>query len=135
MADDSKVIVPDTLPKGFASVEPHINEEQYKFTVYLSNGNYYTVTNNARKPVELFERLFCAADAEKAVPRRQIASLQGATERFFYVFPEAVIQFTQDTLESIEGGWPEEAWEEEGEEEEEEDDDRPRGKRKPKKRW
>lgn len=134
---DEKSMVPDSLPAGFASVKPSVNEEAYKYTIYLKDGNYYAITSAAKMPVEVFERMFCDRGKTGAIPRHQIVSLESEAELFFYVFPECILQISPNTLESIEAGWPPdnaEYLEEEEDDEEEEEEHRP-SRRKPRKPW
>jgi hypothetical protein len=125
MADKNEAIVPDALPEGFEI------KESNKYTIYLRNGNMYTVTSEARSPKELVEWIFSTK-----VDSTSFETKDG-TVTYFH-FPEASVAICPAEVTSVEAGWlpeyEEELEEPEEEDYDEDDNDSPRRK-KPKKPW
>lgn len=134
-------VVPDRLPDGFPSVDPHVNEKSYRYTITLRNSNYYAVTSDAKSAKELFSRFCIVPGSEEAkkslLDFTAVESPSGVT--MYVHFPEATIGIGPDKdtmLEAVAAGWPPEDEEDylDEEEEDDEEDDLPRRK-KPKKPW
>jgi len=136
---EGATIVPDTLPDGFPSVKPHVNEKAYRYTLTLRNGNYYPVTSDAKSVKELFSRIITPPGTDDAVKKTLldytiVSSSDG--EMQYLHFPEATIGIGtgEQSIEAIVADWPPEEEELDEEEDDEEEDDLPRRK-KPKKPW
>jgi hypothetical protein len=136
-------IVPDTLPEGFPSVKPHVNEKSYRYTITLRNGNYYPITSDARSVKELFSRIFTPPGTDDTIQKSLLDATTVNSEHgntLFLHFPEAAIGVGPDKesmIEAIVADWPldEEEMLDEDEDDDEEDEAPPtrRSGRKPKK--